>query len=116
MNADDPTKARFLMGLLLTWVPFVLFMAPIVVTVVRDISPQKATGLGAVAGGLLEGLMTFGLAAIVLSQVGALFMLARSFERDHAVSGFFSAVSICCSLFLVAFMALTVWLFIRFCH
>ena len=88
MNVDDRTKARFVNGLLLAWIPFVFFFAPMAVTFVRELSPQKATGLGAVAGGLSEGLITFGLAAIVVTQVGAIVLLARSFWSRSCGSRF----------------------------
>jgi hypothetical protein len=105
---------RFNRGLLLTWVPFLLFMVLMFANAFRGISNQKATGLAAVAGGIAEGLATFGLAAIVITQVGAIVVLARTFSRGHFLRNCFRAVSMICSLLLISFMALFVWLIPRF--
>lgn len=113
LHIDDTTKARFIKGVLLAWIPFLCFMLPLFVSLFRSFSTEKATGIGAVAGGVSEGLATFGLAAIVISQIAAILLLARTFNRAHALRGFFSVVSICCSLILLAFIGLAVWLLMR---
>lgn len=117
MDADDAAKSRFLKGLLLTWVSFLVFISPIVVSIVADMlrsaSRAKATGLGAVAGGISEALTTFGVAAMAISQVLAIVLLARTFDRAHVGRSFLSAISICCSVLLISFVAVSVWLMIR---
>jgi len=70
--------------------------------------------MGAVVGGVSEGLVTFGIAGIAITQIAAIVMLTRSFERGHTLRGFFSAISICCSLFLIVFVTTFVWLLVRF--
>ena len=111
---NDSAAKRFNQGVLLTWVPFLLFMIPMFANAFTGISNSKATGLAAVAGGIAEGLATFGLAAIVITQVGAIVVLARTFSRGHFLRNFFSAVSMICSVLLISFMALFVWLIPRF--
>jgi hypothetical protein len=57
--SDDAQKKRFLWGVLLAWIPFFFFILPAFFNAFREISTQKATGLGAVAGGVIccSGLM-----------------------------------------------------------
>jgi|GEM_PF-3524939 len=110
---DNAAKA-FVKGVLLTWVPFLLFMVPMLANTFRGVSESKATGLAAVAGGISEGLATFGLAAMVISQILAIFLLARTFDRGHFLRSLLSAVSMFCSLLLIAFTGVSVWWLIRF--
>jgi hypothetical protein len=76
----------------------------------RGISESKATGLGAIVGWLSEGVMTFGLAALVVSEIAAVVLLARSFSRDHSLRRFFSVLSMGCAVFVVALLGLLLWL------
>ena len=107
---NDSAVKTFTRGVLLTWVPFLLFMIPMFANAFRGINNSKATGVAAVAGGIAEGLVWFGLAAIVLTQIGAIFLLARTFNRGNFLRSLFSAISIISSLLLISFMALFVWL------
>jgi hypothetical protein len=66
--------------------------------------------LAAVAGGLAEGLITFGFAALVIAEVTAIVLLARTFSKVSGLRSFLSLVSICCSLLMVAIMGIFVWL------
>jgi hypothetical protein len=102
------------MGALLAWIPFTLFMIPMVVTLLRSvfISSTKATGIGAVADGISEGLVTFGVAAILVTQVAAVILLARAFDPKDKLRTLFSVVSICCSLFLITLLGLVIWMII----
>ena len=59
-------KRRFLWGVSLAWAPWLpLLIASILglTNGLRGISEQKATGLGAIIGGLAEALTSFGLVA-----------------------------------------------------
>ena len=112
-ESGGTTKTRFIKGVLLAWIPFLLFIVPFF-NAFRGIFSNKATGLGAVAGGLAEALVTFGLAAMVVTQLAAIILLARSFEKGRSLRSAFSAVSIACSLLLLSLLALSVWLFVRF--
>jgi hypothetical protein len=78
---DELKKRRFLWGALLAWVPWI----PTLVGVgyaFRGIWEQKTTGLGAVAGGLSEIFVLWGIAAILVSQAAAIVLLTRAFTPD----------------------------------
>jgi len=51
-----------------------------------------------------EGLAIFGLAAIFITQIVAICVLARTFKRGHVLRGLFSVLSIICSLLLISIM------------
>ena len=105
--------SKFIKGTLFAWIPLLFFVVPVLVTIFRSISPQKATGLGAVADGLTGGLATFGLVAIVACEVYAVILLAGTLSKQQPLRGLFAVVSIGCATFLVVSLgALVVW-FIR---
>ena len=106
----ERTRIRFVKGALLAWIPFLLFFVPAILNAFRGISANKATGLGAVAGGFSEGLVIFGFTAILISEVAALVLLFRSFSKGNALRSLLSVVSICCSGLVIAMMGAFVWL------
>jgi predicted metal-binding membrane protein len=113
---DDPAKRRFLWGVLLAWTPFFVAVLPTIIGIFnafREISTQKATGLGAVAGGLTEAFATFGLFATVVFEVTALVLLVRAFSKGHPMRTFFSVLSICCSGLMLTILGLFLWLSFR---
>ena len=63
----ESTRTRFVTGAMLAWIPFLLFFVLAILNAFRSIGENKATGLGAVAGGLTEGLVIFGFAALAIS-------------------------------------------------
>ena len=110
MHIESDATSRFVKGALFAWVPLLFFIVPTVVSILRTIVPQKATGIGAVAGGLSEALVTFGLVAMVGCEVYAVYLLAGTFAKGQLFRGFFAAVSIGCGTLLVlALSALLVW-------
>ncbi len=97
------SKKRFLWGLLLAWAPWVPTMIAIGHLFV-GLSNSKATGLAAVVGGMLELLVWWGIATMIISQVAAIVWLFRSFSSAHIPRSLIAAVSIFASglmLFLV---------------
>jgi len=108
---DDVTRKRFLWGTLLAWIPIPVFMFP---TIANEISARKATGLGAVAGGLPEAFLTFGFAVTLVSEVAAIVFLLRAFSKGHSMRTFFSAFSICCSSLVLFVLGLL--FFVRLHH
>ena len=77
-----------------------------IINALAHIATQKQMGLGAVAGGFTEMLVTFGLVSIVGSQVAAMVMLLRTLSRSHPIRTVVATISICSSgLFLLAFGA-----------
>ncbi|MFI5089915.1 MAG: hypothetical protein ACHP7P_07635 [Terriglobales bacterium] len=107
-QADAIKRKRFLWGVLLAWAPFLFFVIGFL-SAIRGISSQKATGLGAVAGGISEFLATFGLAVTVVFEVCAIVLLLRAFSRGHSARSFFSVLSLCCSGFMILFLGLFFW-------
>jgi hypothetical protein len=110
---DNIKRKRFWWGVVLAWIPFLFLAIPTAIGVFRafrGISQEKATGLGAVAGGMGEIFSTFGLAAMVVSEVTAIILLLRSFSGDRPKRAIVSALSICCSGFMLAIVGLFLWL------
>ncbi|MBI1740904.1 MAG: hypothetical protein HYR57_08505 [Candidatus Koribacter versatilis] len=111
-SADIKGK-RFLWGLCLAWIPFFFLAIPAAIGIFhafQGISQEKATGLGAVAGGLAEFFATFGFAATIMFEIVAITMLLRSFSGERPMRSTISAISICCSGFMLAIVGVFVWL------
>ena len=114
---DDIKEKRFLWGgVLLAWGPLVVFLIGVSFDVVRSISANRATGLGAVAGGLYG---IFQIATVLAFEVGALVLLVRSFSRGHSLRNAFVVLSICASvlmIFLFGFAACVFYYMLRYRH
>ena len=115
-QADAVKRKRFLWGVLLAWVPFLFLILPAAVTFFGSLSSQKATGLGAVAGGLSESLVTFGLAVTLAFELIAIILLLRAFSKGHPLRALFSVLSICCSGTILFGFGLFLWVYARFAH
>lgn len=50
---------------------------------IQGISQEKATGLAAVAGGLAETLVLFGLTAFLVCMIGGIVLLGKSMARGQ---------------------------------
>ncbi|MGA3348566.1 MAG: hypothetical protein ABSC33_06050 [Candidatus Sulfotelmatobacter sp.] len=105
-------KKRFLWGALLAWAPWL----PILIGLGQTIAKQKATGIGAVAGGLTELFVVWGIAAILISQVTAMVFLVWAFSPGHWLRSVFSVVSICLSGLMLLLVGLFFWLFCYRAH
>lgn len=90
---ERKTKGWFLWGIVLTWALSIPFIIGIFHSF-QGISEQKATGIGALAGGLAEGFITFGLILAFLVPVVAIVLLIRSFSSGHRMRTLFSLLSI----------------------
>ncbi len=111
--ATDARKSRFVWGLVLVWAPAI----PLIIgmsNVFRGISENKATGLGAVAGGLIEAYLIFGFIAALIFQAAGIVLLARSFSEGRRAQAFFSLISIAWSMFALFLAGVFLWL--RFAH
>jgi hypothetical protein len=113
---DNIKRRRFLWGALLAWTPFVLFLLLVLRDAVRSISANKATGLGAVAGGLSELFWTFGLVGTVAVEVTAIAMLVRAFSADHPMRAVVSVLSICVSLLILVIFIGSAWMLFHLTH
>lgn len=102
---ENLSKNRFLLGLVLAWVPWI----PIIVGLCyafRGISSTKATGLYAVAGGLAETFVLWGVITMVVSEVAAIIYLARAFSAGHGLRNFFAVFSIVLSGLMLVLVCL----------
>jgi hypothetical protein len=93
-----------------SWIPSL----PVVIgsfNAFRGITQQKATGLGAVAGGLAEVYLTSGLILTFASEAAAIVLLIRSLSRAHLGRGAVAVFSICWSALVLFLFGLFVWLF-----
>jgi hypothetical protein len=107
-SMSDLQNKRFLWGVALAWAPWVPAFLGLASTF-RMSSEQKAVGLGAIAGGFAEAAATFGLAVALIFEVGALVLLARSFDRGHRLRSSFSVISICLSALMIFLLGLYGW-------
>ena len=107
---DEPKKKRFLWGVALAWAPWIPTVMGIG-SAFRGISEQKATGLGAVAGGVAEMFALWGIFATLISQVAAIVLLFRAFSPGHWARSLFSVLSICLSGLMLLLVGLFLWLF-----
>jgi hypothetical protein len=104
---DELKKKRFLWGVGLAWAPSI----PMLIGLGTAFSEQKATGLGAVAGGLAEMFVVWGVAAMLVVQVAAIVLLSRAFSPGHWMRSLFSLSSICLSGLMLLLVGLVFWLF-----
>ncbi len=108
--ANTISVDRFLLGILLAWVPIVIVIAPIFVSVFGEITNQKATGLGAVAGGLSEALLTFGIVAFVTTQIVAIVFLVRSIGSAETSQNIVAILTAGFSVLVLVATGLLLWL------
>ena len=95
--------------MLLAWAPWVPTLIGLGYAF-RGISSQKAIGVGAVAGGLGESLVLWGLVSMIACQVIAITWLVRSISREHWMRSVVSVASVCASAVILLLMGLFVWL------
>ena len=111
---DQLKRRRFLWGVALAWVPWIPVMIGLANAFV-GIANTKATGLAAVAGGVVETQVMVGLAATLICEVSAMVLLFRAFSRGHELRSAVSVFSIGMSGLLILLFGLSVWFF-RFAH
>jgi hypothetical protein len=78
----------------------------------RGILNSKATGIAAVAGGFAEGLVLWAIVTMVIGQITAIILLARTFPGGSRMQSLLSALSICMSTLMLIFVGaflLMVW-------
>lgn len=108
--SNDRKRTWFLWGIVLTC----LLSAPLIVglsNTFRGISEQKATGLGAVAGGLAEAYVIFAVILAFVLPLTAIFLLGRSVSRRHGMRAAFSVLCICWNAVTLVLAGLSVWLY-----
>lgn len=105
---DSLRQKRFLWGVALAWIPWIPAMVGLR-NAFAGISNTKATGLAAVAGGIAEAYVTFGLVATLICEGAAIVLLFGAFARGHGVRSAFSVLSICMSGLMILLFCLSVW-------
>jgi hypothetical protein len=103
---NDVDKKRVCWAALLVWTPWI----PIFIGLGMALAKRKATGIGAVAGGLNELFVVWGIGAVLIGQVAAIILLSRAFSAGHSVRNLFSVLSICLSAMLLLLVGLFLWL------
>jgi hypothetical protein len=108
-SSHDAKRKRLFWGMVLTWA----VSLPLVVGIFnsfRGISEQKATGLGAVAGGVAGAYVIFGVILGFILPVAAIVLLARSFSVGHRLRSFVSVFHIGLSALSLALAGLLAWM------
>jgi hypothetical protein len=108
LTAPDPKRSRFLYGILFAWVPCLPFFVGIARDVIAAAGSNKATGLGAIAGGLSEAFLTL----VPLSAVAAIVLLARSFARGHWLRSIVAVISMLWSALVLFLLVAFTWVLI----
>jgi hypothetical protein len=106
---DDRKRRRFFWGLALAWLPFIPVLVGLV-NAFRGISQQKATGIGAVAGGIAEMGVLYVLTLAPILAISAMVLLLRSLSKAHPLRNIWAAISLCWSALMIAVLALFFWL------
>ncbi|MCU1271235.1 MAG: hypothetical protein JWN74_2529 [Acidobacteriaceae bacterium] len=101
-QAGDQGKKQLLWGLVLAWSTAI----PVSIGLIRKASVTSANGLDGVLDSVVIPYMVFGLAVTLLSQVGAIVLLIRSFAGAYRV---FSFLSICWSGLMLFLSSLCMW-------
>jgi hypothetical protein len=113
-SQDERRRRRFYWGVALAWLPFLPVVAGLV-NAFRSISQQKATGLGAVAGGIAEMGVVFVLTLVPVFAISAIVLLVRSFSKEHPVRSALAVISLCWMGLMLSVLTLFVWLvFVKF--
>jgi hypothetical protein len=110
VTSADIKRRQFFWGAAMAWGMFLLLFAPALFHILGSLEENKATGLGAVAGGLSEPFLFVGMAGVAATQVAAIIFLIRSFSTAHILRALFSVVSIVCSAFILLMAAVYAWL------
>src|SRR3954451_19716287 len=112
MQAEaDINQSPFIWGLVLTWGPIALFMFR-VVRALLEMSTQKTSGWGAVAGGLSGVLANYAL--LISSQILGIVLLIRAISQTRSASRRFVAViSICGTGIVLRMCGAALWFWLR---
>lgn len=106
---DDRKRKRFFWGLALAWLPFIPLLVGLANTF-RGMSQQKATGIGAVAGGISEMGVLYVLTLAPILTISAMVLLLRSLSKAHPLRNIWAVISVCWGALMIAVLALFFWL------
>jgi hypothetical protein len=112
----DIDRKTFVWGVVLAWVPIAFFMVGFV-RAFMELSAQKTSGLGAVAGGLSKVLATYGLLIGFASPILAIVLLIRVISQTRSASRTFVAViSLCGAAMVLLMCGAALWSVVRLHH
>ena len=106
---DDRKRKRFFWGAALAWLPFLPVLVGLA-NAFRGISQQKATGLGAVAGGIAEVGVLYVLTLAPILTISAMVLLLRSLSKAHPLRNIFAVISVCWGALMISVLAFFFWL------
>ena len=110
LRSDDNRKRnRFLWGIALAWLPFLPLLVGLANTF-RGVSEQKATGIGAVAGGIAEMSVLYVITLAPILTISAMVLLLRSLSKAHPLRNMFAVISVCWGALMISVLALFFWL------
>jgi hypothetical protein len=107
-STRDRLRSWFLWGVILAGISSIPFIV-VFFRVVRGIAQEKATGLGAVAGGLTEAYATSGFILTFVLAIAAVVLLGRSFSQGDQTRRLFSLFFIVWSSFILLVSGLGGW-------
>ena len=107
--SDDRKKTFFLWGSIFAWTPFIPPMIGML-NAFKGISEQKATGVGAAAGGIAGGYAALGVICSFVLPVAAIVLLVKSFDAGHRMRTVFSLLFIGWSLLALVLVGFSVWM------
>ena len=110
-RSQDRKRTWFIWGMVLAWAPCVALIFGMMLHYSQGISEAKATGLGAVAGGIAEAYVTAGVILMLILPVAAIVLLGRSFSSGHGIRALFAALAICWSGLLLSLYGFAAWMF-----
>lgn len=109
---DDLKKKRFLLGLLLAWLPWLPGLVGLAHTF-RYIVSGRATGFAVLSAGFAEMFASIGFLAALAFAFGSIVFLARSFEPGHWFRTSVAVASLGVSLLMVVLVVLFCWTIAR---
>jgi hypothetical protein len=106
---DDRKRNRFFWGIALAWLPFIPVLVGLA-NALRGMSQQKATGIGAVGGGIAEMGVLYVLTLAPILTISAMVLLLRSLSKAHPLRNIFAVISVCWGALMISVLALFFWL------
>jgi hypothetical protein len=107
-SGQDGPRKWFLWGAVVAGVSSIPFFI-VFFNFLRTLSPAKATGLAAVAGGWTEAYATFGLILTIVLPVVAIVLLSRSFTKGNLTHKVLSLLFILWSGFILLIYGVSAW-------
>ena len=109
----DPKRKRFLWGIAIGWFSFI----PLVygcANAFKGVSEQKATGIGAIAGGVAEICVLVGALVLLVSPMIAIYLLVTSWSHGKAARNFLSVITMLWSGFTLFLILGAAWMIFVF--